>query len=572
MSRNPILPRALGLALAIAPAAALAQTAPPPAAPGIDAAAMDPKANPCQDFFAYACGGWMARNEIPADKPGWGRFHELAERNLERQREILEAAAAGRAGPEDLFGAKTGDFYAACMDEVGVERTGLADLRTEWKRIDAVKRPADVAAAVGRLHRAGIPALFGLRSGQDHKDSTRVVAWVWQGGLSLPDRDYYLKEDEKSVQVRKDYLAYAERMLGLAGLPSPRARREAKAVFALEKAMAESHWTRVELREPERLYHPLDRAALQRATPRFGWGAYLAAVGAPDLGAFVATTPRALARIDELFGRTPAATWRAYLRWHLLRAMTAERALPRAFVETAFAFTSRSFTGAKELPPRWKHCVHAADGALGEALGQAFVQRHFGGDAKEKALRLVTDVQRAQGSNVKALSWMDDATRAKAQEKLSRIHNKIGYPARWRDYGALAVERGSFFRSTLAANAFEVRRDLDKIGRPLDRSEWLMTPPTVNAYYEPQLNEMVFPAGILQPPFYTRGANDAVNYGAAGFVVGHELTHGFDDEGRKYDAAGNQVDWWSPSVAQEFERRAACVEKCSTTATPRWTT
>ncbi|HEY6106858.1 MAG TPA: M13 family metallopeptidase, partial [Anaeromyxobacteraceae bacterium] len=559
----PTKPAEAGPAANRAPATAAAApaTAPLPAAPGIDVTAIEPRVNPCQDFFSHACGGWLQRTEIPADRPAWGRFYELDEQIKLRLRAILEAAADGRSDRQDLLGAKVGDYYAACMDEAGVERRGLAELRAEWKKLAAVTRPRQLASAVGRLHAAGLPALWRFGSGQDNQDSSKVVAWIWQGGLTLPDRDYYLEGDARTAEIRSAYLAHVEKMLALAGERPARARASARAILELEKAMAESHWTKVEMREPERIYHPYDQAGLQKGMPGFAWKAYLESLGAPGASAFAATTPRALARLDELLRTTPVDAWRAYLRWNVLRPMARVRALPRAFVEENFAFTSKNFTGAKELQPRWRHCVSMTDGALGEALGQAFVRRFFPGDAREKALVLVVEVQKAQGQNLQALPWMDGATRGKAQEKLARIDNKIGYPARWRDYASLEVTRASFFRNVLAADAFETRRDLAKIGKPLDRTEWQMTPPTVNAYYEAQLNEMVFPAGILQPPFYTRGANDAVNYGAVGFVVGHELTHGFDDRGRKYDARGNQTDWWSPPVGAEFERRAACVEK-----------
>ncbi len=535
--------------------------APAPAAPGIDASAIDPRVNPCQDFFSYACGGWLERTEIPPDKPFWGRFQELDERNKLRLREILEAAAAGKSDPEDLFGSKTGDFYAACMDEAGVERRGLADLQAEWGKLAAVTTAKQLAGAVGRLHAAGLPALWSFQSGQDDKDSSRVVAWIYQGGLTLPDRDYYLESDSRTAAIQSSYREHVEKMLALAGEQPARARAAARAIFELEKAMAGSHWTRAQMRQAERIYHPYDLAGLRKAMPRFDWTSYLEGLGAQGASAFAVTTPRALERIDELIRTTSVATWSAYLRWNVLRVMASARALPRAFVEESFAFGSKNFTGAKELKPRWRHCVETADGALGEALGQAFVRRFFPGDARDKALELVVGVQAAQGENLRTLPWMDDATRAKAEEKLSHIDNKIGYPQRWRDYSSLEVTRTSFFRNLLAADAFETRRDLAKIGKPLDRTEWEMTPPTVNAYYDAHLNEMVFPAGILHPPFYTRGAADAVNYGAIGYVVGHELTHGFDDRGRRYDAFGNQADWWSPPVGAEFERRASCVEK-----------
>jgi endothelin-converting enzyme/putative endopeptidase len=529
--------------------------------PGIDPASMDRQADPCGDFFAYACGGWVAANPIPADKSRWSTFDQLRERNLEKLHGILEAQAAGKADPQDLFGQKAGDYYAACMDEAGIEKRGLADLRAEWKKLDAVKDLRSLAAAAGRLHAEGFGVLFGIGSTQDSKDSTQVVAGIAQGGLSLPDRDYYLKDDAKSAEIRKAFLPHVERMLELAGEKKARAAAEARAIFALERSMAESHWTRVERRDPVKTYNPMDLAGLEKRAPRYPWKAYFAALGAPGLHDFDVQTPQALSRLDELLGKTPFATWRAYLRWHVLRGLASARAVPRAFVDQSFAFTSASFTGAKELEPRWKACVRATDGALGDALGQAFSRRYLGGDARDEALKLVRGIQAAQGRNLDSLPWMDAATRGRAQEKLGRIDNKIGYPSKWRDYASLEVTRGSYLKSALAAEAFESRRDLGKVGKPLDRTEWHMTAPTVNAYYSPPMNEIVFPAGILQSPFYTPGANDAVNYGAVGFVVGHELTHGFDDQGRKFDAQGNLADWWSPTVGEEFDKRAACVER-----------
>ena len=538
-----------------APSAATAPAAPPT----FDTAALDRSVNPCDDFYRFACGGWIASNPIPADQSSWGRFNELIERNLASLRAVLEADAAGRIDPGDRYPRKVGDFYAACMDEAGIEARGFADLRAEWGKLEGIGDVATLAAQVARLHREGVPVLFTFGSDQDFKDSTQVIGEVAQGGLTLPDRDYYLKDDPKTVSIRAAYQAYLEKALSLAGVPAREAAREAKAIQDLERALAESHWTRVEMRDPDHVYHRVELSGLEKAAPRYPWRRYLADVGRPGLTRINATTPQFLQRVDALLEKTPVETWRAYLRWHLLSAMAASRALPRAFVDARFQFQSQSFTGAKELEPRWKHCVRLADHSLGEALGQAYVRRHFGGDARDRTRGLVAEIESAMGKNLGGLGWMDEATRGQARHKLERIFNKIGFPEKWRDYDAVAVDRGSFLRSLLSAQAFEVKRDLDKIGKPVDRAEWGMTPPTVNAYYNPQLNEMVFPAGILQPPFYARTAPDPVNYGGVGMVVGHELTHGFDDEGRRFDADGNLRDWWSPPVGKEFDARAQCV-------------
>jgi len=551
----------LSAGAAAPPAPELAAPAAASASPGIDRGAMDPKANPCQDFYAYACGGWLAHAEIPADKGEWGRFNELEEANLTRLRGILEELASGKGDAAEPHLRKAGDYYAACMDVPGVEARGLASLKAEWAKLDRVKDPASLAAAVGRLQVEGVEPLFDLHANQDLRDASQVVGWLSQGGLSLPDRDYYTKDDPKSVAIQKAFVAHLERMLSLAGVEPATAAKDARAVYALEKAMAGSHWTQVELRDPAKLDNRLDLAGLEKVAPRFPWKAYLEAVGAAGVRAFLATTPKALARIDELLASTSPDAWRAYLRWKVLESAAGARAVPKAFVDESFAFSSQNFTGAKEMKPRWKLCVEATDAALGEALGEAFVRKYFGGEARDKAVSIVAGLQAAQGANLAGLPWVDPATRARAIAKLKSIDNKIGYPSRWRDYTALKVQKGAYLENTMAASAFEMRRQVAKIGKPLDRAEWEMTPPTVNAYYNLQMNEMVFPAGILQPPFYTRGAPDAVNYGAVGYVMGHELTHGFDDEGRKFDASGNLADWWTAPVAAEFDKRAACVEK-----------
>jgi endothelin-converting enzyme/putative endopeptidase len=537
----------------------VAEAGPVQALPALDEAAFDRSVSPCDDFFQFACGGWIAAHPIPADKPEWGRFDELAERNLGELRAILDAAVAGARDPRDRFAGKVADFYASCMDEEAAERSGPGALAAAWARVDAVKDRDTLADELARLQGAGIEVPFAFTSGQDLKDATQVIGWLYQGGLGLPDRDYYLSADEGHGKIRAQYVAHVERMLALAGVPTAQAASQAAGILAFETELARTHWTRAELRDPQRTYNRVDRPGLERLAPRFPWGRWLRGLGHPEIAAISASTPRSVETVGRLFAEAPLDRWKAYLRWHVLSSAAGARALPRAFVAERFAFTSAAFTGAKELEPRWKACTKATDDALGEALGQIYVRLHFGEEAKARTVRLVREIEAAMDVDLGGLSWMSPTTRARAREKLRLVANKVGFPDRWRDYSALHLVRGDHFGNVLSAGAFEVQRQLAKIGRPLDRGEWEMSPPTVNAYYDPSLNEMVFPAGILQPPFWNPGAPEAVNHGAIGMVVGHELTHGFDDEGRKFDGHGNLVEWWTAEDAERLQGRARCL-------------
>jgi putative endopeptidase len=558
----PALAAALPALLAAAPAGLAAPAserplAELPYAPGLDPAAMDRAADPCVDFYAYACGGWQARNPIPPDQDGWSVYGKTALENRQFLWGLLEEAAAPDAGrtPEAR---QVGDYFAACMDEAAVERAGAAPLRADLAAIDGLARKEDLPGLLGRLHRSTDGGmLFGFGSNQSFEDSDEVVGWIEAGGLGLPDRDLYLGKDPRSARTRRAYLAHVERMLRLSGSVPAEAAAGARVVMRIETALARASLARAEKRDPRKIWHRTALADLARAAPAFGWEAYLEAVGAPPLAWVNVTEPAFLAEVRRRIAVEPIRAWKSYLRWHLVRSRAPSLSLP--FQRESFAFYGGHLRGVKEMQPRWKRCVGWVDRDLGEALGRLFVSRVFPPAVKAGAERMVRLVQAAMKERIGELGWMGPETRKAALEKLASMRIKIGYPERWRDYSALRVRRDDFAGNVERAAAFETRRTLAKIGRPVDRDEWSMTPPTVNAYYDPSMNDMNFPAGVLMPPLWDPRLDLAPGYGNTGATVGHELVHGFDDEGRRFDARGNLRDWWTEADAREFEKRARCV-------------
>jgi predicted metalloendopeptidase len=525
---------------------------------GFDPANLDRTCKPCDDFNQFASGGWMARNPIPAAYPSWGSFNILAENNRDQLRAILEEAA--KAGdPKGSNEQKIGDYYASCMDESAIEAAGLKPLAEELERIAAIKDTAGLREEVLRLQGYGVDAPFKVDSTQDFKDSTQVIGEIDQGGLGLPDRDYYTRDDEKSQQLREEYVKHVARMLELMGDDAAKAAAGAKTVMELETQLAKASLTNVQRRDPHALYHRMGVTEIKALAPAFSWDEYLTHATLAGKGDLNVATPDFFKEVGRLLTAVPLADWKTYLRWHLINA--AAPRLSAKFVEEDFNFNGKTLTGTQEILPRWKRCVRATDGALGEALGQVYVQKHFPPQAKTRALEMVHNLEAALREDIQNLPWMGPQTKKQALIKLDAIVNKIGYPDKWRDYSALEVDRGPYVLNAFRADRFEFNRDLAKVGKPVDRAEWGMSPPTVNAYYNPQLNEIVFPAGILQPPFFGADADDAFNYGGMGAVIGHELTHGFDDEGSQFDAQGNLRSWWTPEDRKNFDARAECVSK-----------
>ena len=547
--------RALALAFGLATSAA-AQNAVPIQSVPLDPANLDRSVSACTDFYQFANGGWVKNNPIPAAFSRWGSFDELAEGNQGNLFTILTRAAASGNSQANADLRKLGTFYSSCMDSVGAERAGAQPIKAELDRIDAVRNRGQLEAEIARLHFRGVPLLFGFNAQQDFKNSTSVIAGIGQGGLSLPDRDYYLNTDKRYVDIRTNYVDHVARMLQLVGESSSQAAADAQKVMAIETGLAKPAMTRVQMRDPNALYHKMTSAELAQLAPGFNWPTFFSGEGRADISTINVSNPEFLKAADAMLSSVPLDDWKAYLRWHLVDV--AVGSLSSAFVNEDFRFGS-TLSGAKEMLPRNKRCTRATDAGLRDALGQAYVAQYFTPQAKQRALEMVRNLESVFHDRLQTLGWMSDTTKVQATGKLAAFTNKIGYPDKWRDYSTLTIKPGHFLDNQVAVREYERRRTLAKIGQPVDRAEWGMTPPTVNAYYNPSMNEIVFPAGIMQPPFFDPKADDAVNYGGMGAVIGHEMTHGFDDQGAQFDAQGNLRNWWGASDLEKFKRGTGLV-------------
>ncbi len=519
---------------------------------------MNRSVDPCVDFYQYACGNWIKLNPIPADQPRWDVYGKLHTDNLRFLWGILEEAskpAANRSANQQ----KIGDYFGACMDEAAVEKAGAAPLGAELKAIAALQRVSDLPSLMAQLHLASSQSspLFAFSSSQDYSDSNRVIAFAYAAGLGLPDRDYYTKTDKKSQETRARYLEHLGKTFQLLGDSAAQAKAESQTVMDIETALAKASLTRVDKRDPYKLFHKMGAADLMKLTPAFDWAAYWKALGIPAQTEINVTEPAFFQELNKLLQTRGLADWKTYLRWHLERDRAAY--LSKPFVQSSFDFYSKYLRGVTEMQPRWKRCVQFVDRDLGEALGQVFVEKTFSADTKGRTVAMTKEIEKAMENDLQQLTWMGPETKKQALAKLHGIVNKIGYPDKWRDYSSVNIARGDFLGDVSRSVIFESKRELNKIGKPVDRTEWQMTPPTVNAYYDPQLNDINFPAGVLQPPLFDPKMDDAPNYGNTGSTIGHELTHGFDDEGRQFDAHGNLKDWWTKKDAEEFEQRTACV-------------
>ncbi len=522
-----------------------------------DVSAIDKTADPCNDFYQYSCGNWNKANPIPSDQVRWGRFNELGERN--RYLEYLDLKKAADA-PKTPLQRKYGEFFAACMDVARVNSLGVNPIDPQLREIEALKDKKSLAALdVATVNRFGSAELFSVEVQQDQKDSSKQIAGTGQGGLTLPDRDYYLADDERSKTIRAQYVDHVTKMFVLLGGTPEKAAAESADVMRIETALAKGSMSRVERRDPAKRYHIMTVAELQALTPDFDWKQYLAGIGLPEVQTINVSSPGYVQAANEQIQSEPFPAVKSYLRWHALH--NAAPALSDPFAQENFNFFNKTLQGQKEELPRWKRCTRVTDQALGEAVGQDWVRQNFPPDAKDNMERLVHALEVALAQDINQLPWMSPETKAEAKQKLDSIRDKIGYPEKWRDYSRLDVKRDDYLGNLERNDLFELKRDYAKFGKPVDEKEWGMTPPTVNAYYNPAQNDINFPAGILQPPFFDNRMDPAVNFGGIGVVIGHEMTHGFDDQGSKYDRNGNVRVWWTPDDLKKFNERTECEAK-----------
>ncbi|MGB9236899.1 MAG: M13 family metallopeptidase [Terriglobales bacterium] len=529
-----------------------------PYTPGLDVTAMDKTADPCVDFYQYSCGGWMKNNPIPADQPRWSVYGKLYQDNQQFLWGILDQLSKQSAG-RNANQQKIGDYFGACMDEATVNKLGAKPLQPYLEQIAAMGSTKDLPALLATFHTKQQSGgfFFGFGSNQDYENSENVIAFAGAGGLGLPDRDYYTKTDDKSVDLRNKYVAHVQKMFELLGDKPDVANAEAAKVLEIETALAKASLTRVERRDPYKLFHKVDFKGLQAMTPDFDWSIYIKDIGLPAQNTFNVSQPAFYAELDKQLKTLNLEDIKTYLRWQTAHALAPY--LSDDFVNENFNFFSKTLRGVPQLRPRWKRCVTLVDDQLGEALGQEYVARAFSAELKRKTILMTKQIEQSMEEDINTLTWMSPATKQQALEKLHTIVNKIGYPDKWRDYSSVDIKADDFAGNVQRATTFESKRELNKIGKPIDRGEWHMTPPTVNAYYNSRMNAINFPAGVLQPPLYDPKMDDAPGYGDTGGTIGHELTHGFDDQGRQFDAHGNLKDWWTKEDAKNFTDRAQCV-------------
>jgi endothelin-converting enzyme/putative endopeptidase len=554
------------IAAALPATAILAQSAAPAAPPSpselrvFDPSLIDTTVAPCENFYRYSCNGWFKKNPLPPDQTSYGRFTELYELNRLHLKQILEAAAAAHPAARSANEQKIGDEYASCMDVADIEKQGLTPLQPELDRIAALKSVNDVPALLGHLHRVGVDAFFAMSSSQDFADASHVISFYYASGLGLPERDYYTRTDPKSAEQRRQYVEHVTNMFILAGEPQSQAGQDAATVLAIETRLAKASLTVTEQRDPQHLNHPTDIASFGKELTHFSLASYDAAAHAPNEGRMNDTEPKFFAEFNTILADIPLEQIKSYLRWHLLHSF-AGTSMPEAFEQESWHFYAHTLNGAEKQQERWKRCTSRVDREMGEALGQVFVAKYFPPEAKQRALAMTIAIEDAMGRDIQSLDWMSPETKKMAEEKLHTVMNKIGYPNKWRDYSKLEIVRGQALGNQERVREFNFDRDIAKIGKPVDKDEWYMSPPTVNAYYDPQQNNVNFPAGYFQPPFFSDKEDDSANYGDMGSTIGHELTHGFDDEGHQYDKNGNLRNWWTAADEQKFNDRAACLVK-----------